>query len=138
MKRITARGIIIHDDEVILMYRRKKINGIIKEYYAIPGGHVENGETLEECLIREIKEEFSINIEILDFLGIVNKGEREEHLYLCKWISGNLKLGGEEKEHNNDDNYYEIRRVKIDDINKIELYEENLNIIKKALEIIEK
>ena len=138
MKRITARGIIINNDEIILMYRRKKTDGIVKEYYAIPGGHIEDNETIEDCLIREIKEEFSINVEISDFLGIVNKGEREEHLYLCKWISGNLKLGGEEKERNNDDNYYEIRRVKIDDIDKIDLYEENLNLIKKALKILEK
>ena len=47
-KEVTVRGIIIKDNQVILMYRRK--NGV--EYYAIPGGHLENNESNEECLIR--------------------------------------------------------------------------------------
>ena len=73
MKSITARGIITSNNEVILLFRKKKKKKEIKEYYAIPGGHLENNETLEECLIREIKEELSIDVEIIDYLGIVEK-----------------------------------------------------------------
>ena len=38
MKRINGRAIIIDGDEVILMFRRRIKDGIVKEYYAIPGG----------------------------------------------------------------------------------------------------
>lgn len=39
-----------------------------KEYWILPGGGVEYGETLEEALKREIKEEVNLDIEILKFL----------------------------------------------------------------------
>ncbi len=133
MKSITARGIIISNNEVILLFRKKKKKKEIKEYYAIPGGHLENNETLEECLIREIKEELSIDVEIIDYLGMVEKKNKIDHIFKCKWIKGNLSLGGEEKERNNENNYYEIKRIKIDDLEKINLYHENLLMIKKAI-----
>ena len=127
-EEITSRGIIIVDEEVILLFRRKNN----KEYYAIPGGHVEKNETNEECIIREIKEELSINIEVIDLLGITQKDNRKEYIYNCKYIDGTLKLGGEELERNNPNNYYEIRKINIKDIDNIDLYPENVAFIKKA------
>ena len=50
MKRTNGRAIIIENDEVILMFRRKIKNGITKEYHAIPGGGQEENETLENYL----------------------------------------------------------------------------------------
>jgi len=48
-KRISSRGIIIEDDYVYLMFRRRiKDDGSFKEYYVIPGGGINEGETLEE------------------------------------------------------------------------------------------
>jgi len=134
MKEKTVRGIILDNDDVILMFRRKRKKGIFQEYYAIPGGHIENNETDEECLKREIKEELNINIEIIDYLGIVEKKKKIDYIYNCKWTNGELLLGGEEKEQNNPNNYYEIRRVNLKDIDNISLYEENLKMIKKAIE----
>ena len=128
-KKITARAVIIHNDEVILLYRKKKN----KIYYALPGGHLENNETKEECVIREVKEELSINIKIISFLGIVEKKKHIDYIYNCEYLSGNLLLGGEEKEQNNPNNYYEIHKIRLQDIDKIPLYPANLNMIKKAL-----
>ena len=55
MKRVNGRAIIIDGDEILLMFRRKIKNGIVNEYYAIPGGGKEENETIEECVKREIK-----------------------------------------------------------------------------------
>jgi len=128
-KDVTSRGIVIDNDEVILMYRVKNGN----EYYAIPGGHIESNETLEECLIREIREEYNINIDIISFLGKIERDNNIEYIYNCKWIDGILSLGGEEKEYNNKDNYYEIKRIKIKDIDSINLYQDNRDMIRKAV-----
>lgn len=49
--------------------RKKKEDGSYQEYYAIPGGGLEENETLKENVIREIKEELNIDIEILGYLG---------------------------------------------------------------------
>lgn len=56
-KRISGRAIIIKDNKVLLFFRNRLISGKIIEYYAIPGGGLEPGETIEKCTIRELKEE---------------------------------------------------------------------------------
>ena len=48
MKRINGRAIIIDGDEVLLMFRRKIKDGIVNEYYAIPGGGKEENETMSK------------------------------------------------------------------------------------------
>ena len=49
--RSSSRGLIINDGKILLTYETNK------DVYMSPGGGVENGETLEECCIRELKEE---------------------------------------------------------------------------------
>ena len=53
MKRINTRAGIIENNYIYLIFRRKKQ----REYYVIPGGGLDDGETLEENVLREIKEE---------------------------------------------------------------------------------
>lgn len=63
-KRIAARGIIRHQNEILLIYT-KYYND-----YSLPGGGVEN-EAIEEGLVRELKEETGAkNIEITSAVGI--------------------------------------------------------------------
>ena len=135
MKRVNGRAIIIDGDEVILMFRRKIKDGIVNEYYAIPGGGKEENETIEECVKREIEEEFSLNVEVKDFLGKVEDDKNIGYVYNAKIISGTLKLGGEELEHNVAENYNEVRKVKLSEIDNINLFEENKDLIKKAIEL---
>ena len=114
-KRVSSRGIIIENNKVIAMFRRKvKDDGSVKEYYVIPGGGLEEGETLEDSVKRELKEEFSVDIEIL------------AHFFNCKIIDGVPKLGGEELERCSKENYYEIRKISIDDIDKIDILSKNM------------
>lgn len=134
MKRINGRAIIIDGDEVILMFRRRIKDGIVKEYYAIPGGGQEKNETIQECTKREIKEEFNLEIEVHEQLGIVEDEKNIGYIFNCSIISGTPKLGGEELEHNKEDNYYEVRKVKISDLDKYDILEENKALIRKAYE----
>ena len=107
MKRVSGRAIIIDGDEVILMYRRRIKDGIVNEYYAIPGGGQDEGETIEECVKREIHEEFNLEVELKDYLGKVEDEKNIGHVYNAKIISGTLQLSGEELERNTEENYYE-------------------------------
>lgn len=132
MKRSNGRAIIIDNDEVILMFRRKIFKNHIQEYYAIPGGGQELNETLEECTKREIKEELSLDVEIKELLGIVEDEKNIGHVFRACIIGGNLKLGGEELQHNSSENYYEIRKIKVTDIDKYDILKENKELIRKA------
>ena len=132
MKRVSGRAIIFDGKEVLLMFRRRLANGVFKEYYAIPGGMQEKNETIEECIIRELKEEFQIDIEIISYLGKVEDVDNIGYIYSARKLFGTPVLGGEELEENSANNYYEIRKVNIEDIDSIELLPENRELIKKA------
>ncbi|MBI2674309.1 MAG: NUDIX hydrolase [Candidatus Yanofskybacteria bacterium] len=96
-------GIIIKEGRILLMRRVK--NG--EEYYVFPGGSVEGGESPEEALEREIKEELNLDIRNYEkVFEIENRGVKEAY-YLIMEFSGTLQLGGPEKERMNEqDQYY--------------------------------
>ena len=60
MKPIRAAGIVLKGDKVLLMHRVK--NG--DEYYTFPGGSVEENETIESAVLREILEETTLKVEL--------------------------------------------------------------------------
>ena len=115
---VTARAIIIEEKGLMVFYREKTVNGEKKCYYAIPGGHVEEGETCEETVKRELKEELNIDIEIVKELGYMMINGVKEVYFLCKRINGEPVLGGEELERNTKDNYYEFRYYPIDKLDE--------------------
>jgi putative (di)nucleoside polyphosphate hydrolase len=57
--------IINNNDEFLLV----NLNSFEEKYFAIPGGGVEEGETLEEAVYREIMEELGIKAESLELIG---------------------------------------------------------------------
>ena len=107
MERIRVAGIIPMEDGFALMHRV----GVIKrkdyqEYYTFPGGGLEENETLEQGVIREIKEEFGIDVEVVKKLYEMNseKFNQKEYFFLCKYVGG--KFGtGDGPEYNNDPKY---------------------------------
>ncbi len=121
-KRVSTRGIIIDGDSVYTLFRRRiKDDGQVKEYYVIPGGGIKENETLEENVIRELKEEFSVVVRIKVFLGTDEGEDSIANFYSCEIISGTPKLGGEELERCSESNYYEIKKVKIEDLDKVDI-----------------
>ena len=70
--------------------------GDYKDGWEIPGGKLEPGETPEECIIREIREELSAEIKAEKILGVVEYDYPDFHLtmhcILCTIVSGELKL----------------------------------------------
>ena len=131
MKRVSSRGIIIEDNYVYVMFRRRiKDDGTVKEYYVIPGGGIEENETLEEIVIREMKEEFSVDVKIEGYLGKDEGEDSIAHFFACSIVNGTPQLGGEELERCTESNYYEIRKVSINDLDKVDIL--SIDMIMKA------
>ena len=89
-------AIIIHENKIFATQRGY---GEFKDGWEFPGGKIEPGETPQEALVREIKEELDIEIEVKDFLETVEYDYPEFHLsmdcFFCSIRSGELVL----KEH---------------------------------------
>lgn len=61
---ITVKGIVVYDHKVLILKRvRPSRDGL--GYWELPGGGLEYGETPHEALIRELKEETNLDIQIL-------------------------------------------------------------------------
>ena len=86
-----AVGVIIKENKILLMRRMK--NG--QEYYVFPGGGVKEGESTETAIIREIREELSLDAKIDKLLFEIENQGRQEYYYLIKEFSGQPQLGGE-------------------------------------------
>lgn len=93
MRKGTVRGIIVKDNKVAVIKRIKEKEGKIRTYYVLPGGGVEEDETLEKAMYREAKEELGIEIDIKGILyKFVNMGELN-HFMLCEIADGELGTG---------------------------------------------
>ena len=82
-------------DDVLLLFRNKKKNDINEGKWIGIGGHIENGESPEQALVREVKEETNLRINTYQFRGILYfiNGDYEEMIYLYSSsdFSGELK-----------------------------------------------
>ena len=101
---IRVAGIVPMDNGFVFMHRKNvKRNKDYEEYYTFPGGHLEEGETLEEGVIREIKEEFGIDVKVVRNLYELenNKLNMKEYFFLCEYINGEFGTGKGEEFSNN-------------------------------------
>jgi len=88
-----ACALIEKDQQVLICQRSANMKLPLK--WEFPGGKREEGESLEECLLREVKEEINLEIEIIEPLTKVEYHYPDFSLtlypYLCKEIGGKLK-----------------------------------------------
>lgn len=94
MKTINVAAAVIIDDNRIFATQRGY--GQWKDWWEFPGGKIESGESPEEALRREIREELATEIIVGDLLTTVEYDYPDFHLsmqcFLCKTTSGNLTL----------------------------------------------
>lgn len=126
MQKVTA-AILINNGKVLIARRAK--NQKLAGKWEFPGGKVEAGETPEECLIREIKEELGIKIEIEDFFGesiyrYNDIGVIKLIAYRVRWIEGDYKLNV----------HSQIKWVKPDELDKFDFSPADKPFVKKLRE----
>ncbi|MEK7608447.1 MAG: NUDIX domain-containing protein [Patescibacteria group bacterium] len=85
MKKNTV-GIIIQNDDnkILLLLRDNKPNIPYPSRWYIPGGVVEAGETPQEAITREMKEEMELKIPNILFFRTYDWPEKIEHMYYAK------------------------------------------------------
>lgn len=100
MKECRRRAVaIINKDNEILLIHRINSNRPIgeQEYYVLPGGGIEEGETDLQALKREVVEETSLEVKVKQVLyrlvGFGDNAENAEEIYyLCEYIAGEPRI----------------------------------------------
>ncbi|WP_297713497.1 (deoxy)nucleoside triphosphate pyrophosphohydrolase [Clostridium sp.] len=94
MKTIEVVAAIIKKDDKIFITKRSY--GEFADMWEFPGGKIEAGETQEESLIREVKEELELDINNLNHLTTVEYDYTNFHLimhcFICEICGGTLNL----------------------------------------------
>ena len=105
LKAVRVVGAIIEaekktgDKTEKMIFATQRGYGDFKDGWEFPGGKIEEGETPEEAIVREIKEELDTDIQVERYVDTIEYDYPEFHLsmdcFLCSIVEGNLVL----KEH---------------------------------------
>jgi len=124
MQKVTAA--IIEKDGKILIARRKKGDSQ-ENKWEFPGGTIEASETPEECLKRELFEEFGVETRVEDFIGSSQFRSSPQPVELLAYkvfhLSGEFKLSA----------HQEIRWVLPSELNDYDFAQADRVIIRKLL-----
>lgn len=91
---LTVDAVVTKDDSIVLIKRK---NDPFKGKWALPGGFVEYGETIENAVLREAKEETGLDVGIEKLLGVYSDPNRDPRghtvsvCFLCRIVGGALK-----------------------------------------------
>ena len=100
MKQVTVSGAVIlrtnPETNKKEIFATQRGYGDYKDGWEIPSGKLEPGETPEECIVREIREELATEVRAERILGVVDYDYPSFHLtmhcILCTIVSGKLQL----------------------------------------------
>ena len=100
MKHVEVVCALIQNEEGKIFCCQRGPGRALANKWEFPGGKIEQNETKEEALVREIKEELKSDIKVIRYIG-VSKHEYNDlekpfsitmYAYLCKLIDGDLEL----------------------------------------------
>ncbi|WP_111708097.1 NUDIX hydrolase [Lutibacter citreus] len=91
---LAASGIILQSNKILLL-QRSNYTDRFPGFWGCPGGRAENGETAEENVIREVKEECNLNFSPTKIIKTGLWQERKYYRFLGNW-TGEIKIQEEE------------------------------------------
>ena len=86
--RIGVFALIFNHENQILMGHRRDI-----DWWNLPGGGMEIGETVDEAICREVFEETGLKVKVVQLVGVYSKPQKQEVVltFLCNIIGGTLQ-----------------------------------------------
>lgn len=134
--RKSARVLIIRNDKLLVFHRKRysRKTGQWIEYYSIPGGGIDKGESPEKAAVRELREEMGVTIELNNLVAHRLAPNYEHFVYTARIAQGEpaLQQDSEEAKVMHSKNQYHVEWVNIES-----LTEENLRYYADYLQLIQ-
>lgn len=112
MNRKRSCAAIIKDDHILMV---KEVYPD-KTFWTLPGGGVEEGETFEEAVIREVKEEVNLDVEIERCLFVGTYSHGEERCYLVRTVNDRIPSLGFDPEAGKKQTLSEVKWHSLEDM----------------------
>jgi 8-oxo-dGTP diphosphatase len=138
---VTARAAIVEDDHMLLC----KTRGLNPNFYFLPGGHVEQGESAVSALARELREETGFECKVERFLGLMEysfdpnemqHAKCHTHEYDLVFTASCPELVGPDSKLTQLEEHIELHWVSLKQLDKIDLRPEPLvHLLPKWLEL---
>jgi len=112
---------------IVLIERKNPPVGL-----ALPGGFVEVGETVEEAVVREIKEEINLDFQIERLLGVFSKPDRDPRFHVASVVFVGRAVG----EPKASSDAKEAKVFKLEDIPWDKLVFDHAEILKRFLDTL--
>lgn len=142
-KHFTASALIMHDNKVLL------VNHVKLGVWLYPGGHIEDNETPDETVVREVKEETGLGVTIISDMDNSLSDEKMDvsslHLpyaFLCELVGDHyhndlvylcrITSGDTERIISKADECSDIRFFKEEELDKIKLFPNFKTLLKKV------
>jgi 8-oxo-dGTP pyrophosphatase MutT (NUDIX family) len=118
---VPAASAVVMDDQNRILLQKRRDNNL----WSLPGGGMEIGESIEETIIREVKEETGYDVEVLKCIGIYtdpkhvieySDGEIRQQFsicFACQIIGGSMEVSSESKE---------VEFISLDHLGKLEMH----------------
>jgi ADP-ribose pyrophosphatase YjhB (NUDIX family) len=127
--QIRATGVLIDKGRILIVKQRLSDD----RSWSLPGGRVEQGETLEEAILREIKEETGLDANIIKLLYVCDKLEAVPSLihitFLLEKIGGEIRLPTNEFDQNP---IHDVKMVPIEKLTSYHFSEKFMNLVKSS------
>jgi 8-oxo-dGTP diphosphatase len=83
-------AIVVRQDDKILLFKRQGSHA--GGMWSVPGGHLEFGESFEDCARREVREEVGVEVTPPTFMAVTNDFIEDKH-YISIWMECSLLSG---------------------------------------------
>lgn len=108
--QVRVTGVLIEDNEILIVKQNISDN----RSWSLPGGRLEQGESIDLCITREMKEETGLDVAVQKLLYICETNPSTLHItLLLKKIGGEIRLPTNEFDENP---IYDVKMARIADL----------------------
>ena len=127
--RILIAVVLLKGNKVLLVQHQKNN----RKYWLLPGGGLEYGETIEQCAIRELREETNLDISLGELILVSESIPPDQHRHVVNlYYRGEINSGTIKK--GDDKVLSDLRYVQISELSKLTFFP---NVKKELLYILE-